>query len=124
MRSAARRRGFPQNYSQRDRNRPQLTDRQRLHALVGLHEFAQQLRVEAAVSMGDKGPGDAEYARIAFQRTVGKLGELTVKAARKVIADFANLFFDYMKIIDQPLGRGRDRTFLANRVGDRAIRVE
>ncbi|MGA8060128.1 MAG: hypothetical protein WB999_17920, partial [Candidatus Binataceae bacterium] len=115
---------FHQNYSQCNRNRPQFTDRQRLHALVGLHEFAEHLRIEAAVGVRDKGPRDAEYARIAFQWTVGKLWQLTVEAAREIVADFANLFFDYMKIVDQPLGRGRDGTFLTDCVGDGAIRVE
>ena len=96
----------------------------RLHALVGLHEFAEHLRIEAAVGVRDERPGDAEYARIALQRSVGKLGQLTIEAARKVVADFANLLFDYVKIIDQPLGGGCDRAFLADRGCDRSIGIE
>jgi len=72
----------------------------------------------------DERPGDAEYARIALQRSVGKLGQLTIEAAGKVVADFANLLLDYVKIIDQPLGGGCDRAFLADRGCDRSIGIE
>jgi hypothetical protein len=115
---------FHQNDSEGNRDCPELTDCQRLHALVGLHEFAKHLRVEPTVGMRDKGPGDAEYARIAFERSIGKLRQLTIEAAREVVADFANLFLDYMKIVDQPLGCGRDGTLLARRDGDLAIGFE
>ena len=115
---------FHQNDSERNRNRPELTDRQRLHTLVGLHESAERLRVEPAVGVRDEGPGDAEYARIALEWPVGKFRQLTVEAAREVVADFANLFLDYMKVVDQPLGRGRDGAFLADCDGDGAIRFE
>ncbi len=74
--------------------------------------------------MRDKGPGDAEYAGIALERPIGKFGQLTVEAAREVVADLANLFLDYMEVVNEPLGCGRDGTFLANCDCDRAIRVE
>ena len=45
---------------------------QGLHALVGLHEFAEHLRIEAAIGVRDERPGDAEYARIALEWSVGK----------------------------------------------------
>ena len=38
---------------------------QRLHALVGAHEAAQRLGIEAAVGVRDERPGEAEDARIA-----------------------------------------------------------
>ena len=74
--------------------------------------------------MRDKGPGDTEYARIALERPIRKFRQLTVEAAREIVADFANLLLDYMKVFDQPFSRGRDGTFLTNCDGDRAIRVE
>ena len=74
--------------------------------------------------MRDERPGDAEYARIALQRSVGKLGQLTIEAAGKIVADFANLLLDYVKIVDQPLGGGCDRAFLADRGCDRSIGIE
>ena len=57
-----------QHDAQRDRDRPQLADRQRLHALVGAHEAAQHLGIEAAVGVRDERPGQAEHARIAGER--------------------------------------------------------
>ena len=54
--------------------------------------------------MRDVGPRDPEDARIAFQRAIGELGQLPIESARQVIANFANLLFDDMKVIDQPLG--------------------
>ena len=59
-----------QHDAQRDRDGPQLADRQRLDALIGAHEAAQHLGIEAAVGVGDEGPGDAEHARIAGERSV------------------------------------------------------
>ena len=74
--------------------------------------------------MRDVGPRDPEHPRIPFQRTVGELGQLPIEAARQVVANFANLLLDHVKIIDQPLRRRRDRALLANRARDTPIRVE
>ncbi len=115
---------FDQHYPKRDGDRPQLADRERLHVLVGLHEPRQRLRVEVTVGMRDVGPRDPEHARISFQRTLGELGELTVESARQVVANFANLLFDDVKIIDQPFRRRRDRTLLADRARDTPIGLE
>ena len=112
---------FHQNDSQCDRDSPEFTDRQWLHALVACRT-CQALRIEPAVGMRDKGPGDAENPGIAFQWSVGKLRQLMVEAAREVVADFADLLLDYMKVVDQPVGRGRDPAFLADCGGDDAIR--
>ena len=65
---------------QRDRDRPQLPDRQRLNALVGAHEPAQHLGVEATVRMSDEGPRHAEHPRIAGERSGGQLRQLPVVA--------------------------------------------
>ena len=74
--------------------------------------------------MRDVGPRDPENARISFQRAIGELGQLPVESARKVVANLANLLFDDMKVIDQPLRGGRDRAFLADCARDAAIRRE
>ena len=52
---------------QRDRHRPELADRERLHALVGAHEPAERLRVEAAVGVRDECPCQPQDARIALE---------------------------------------------------------
>ena len=74
--------------------------------------------------MRDVSPRDAENARVPFQRSVGELGQLPVISARQVVANLANLLFDDVKIVDQPLRRRRDRALLANGAGNVAIRLE
>ncbi len=54
-----------QHDPQRDRYRPKLADHQRLDLLIGLHEAAQHGAGNEAVGMGDIGPGQFQYARIA-----------------------------------------------------------
>ncbi|EDT03389.1 hypothetical protein BamIOP4010DRAFT_3076 [Burkholderia ambifaria IOP40-10] len=45
---------FDQHDPQRDRHRPQFTDRQRFHGLIGQHETAQRIGIETTVGMGDE----------------------------------------------------------------------
>jgi hypothetical protein len=74
--------------------------------------------------MRDEGPGDAEDPWIASQRSVGQLRQLTIVAGRQVVADLANLLFDEVIVVEQPLAGRRDRTALPDRAGDRAIGAE
>ena len=115
---------FHQHDSQRDRNRPELADRQRLHALVGLHEPAQHLRLEAAVGVRDERPRDPENTRVTLKWPFRKFGQPTVKAARKIVADLANLFLRDIEVVDQPLGRLGDGAFLADGLDGGAVRFE
>ena len=110
--------------SQRDRDRPQLADRQRLDPLVCAHEPAQHLGVEAAVGMRDEGPGEAEDARIAGERSRGQLGKLPVVGRRQIVTDLADLLLDEVIVVEQPFGGGGDRAALVDRAGDGAIRAE
>ena len=110
-----------QHDPQRDRDRPEFADRQRLDLLIGAHEAAQHLGIEAAVGVGDEGPGQAEHARISGERSVGQLRQLPVVAGRQIGADFANLPFDEMIVVDQPFRRRRDRVPFVDRPGDGAI---
>ena len=113
-----------QHDPQRDRHRPELADRERLHALVGAHEAAERLRVEAAVGVRDERPGQAEDARIALEGPFRELGQLAIEAAREIVADLADLLLDDVEVVDQPLGGRRDGAFLADRRADGAIRGE
>ena len=115
---------FDQHDPERDRDRPEFADRQRLHLLVGAHEAAQHLGVEVAVGVGDEGPGQAEHPRISRERPVGELRQLPIIAGRQGGADFANLPFDEVVVVDQPFGRRRDGAALVDRSGDRAVGVE
>ena len=69
-----------QNDPQGDLYRPKLTDGERLHLLIGPNEANQHLRVETAIGMGDKGPGDAEHSGIAGERPVREFRKLTIIA--------------------------------------------
>jgi hypothetical protein len=109
---------------QRDRDRPQLADRQRLNALVGAQESAQHLGIEAAVRVSDKGPGHAEDPRIAGERSGGQLRQLPIIAGRQIVANFADLPLDEVVIVEQPLGGRCNRVTRADRVCDGAIRFE
>ncbi len=109
---------------QRDRDRPQLPDRQRLNALVGAHEPAQHLRVKAAVRMSDKSPGHAKDPWIAGERSGGQLGQLPIVTRRKIVTNFSDLLFDEVVVVEQPFGGGRYGAPLSDRVGDGAIGFE
>jgi hypothetical protein len=113
-----------QRYAQRDRDRPQLADRQRLNALVGAHEAAQYLRIEAAVGMRDEGPGHAENPRIPGERPACELRQLAVVAWRQIVADLADLLFDEVVVVEQPLGGRRNGPPFADRARDVAIGLE
>ena len=103
---------------QRDRDRPQLSDRQRLDALVGAHEPAQHVGVETTVRMGNEGPRDAEHPRISDERSVGQLRQLAIVAGRQIVTDFPDLLFDNVVIVEQPLGGRRHGVPRAGRVSD------
>jgi hypothetical protein len=110
-----------EGHAQRDRDCPQLADRQRLNALVGAHEAAQHLLIEAAVGMRDEGPGHAENPRIPGERPAGELRQLAVVARRQIVADLAYLLLDQVVVVEQPLGGRRNGAPFAHRARDAAI---
>ena len=107
-----------------DRDRPQLTHRQRLHLLVGAHHAPQALRLKAAVGMGDVGPGETQDPRVAREVALGQLGELAVVVRGQVVADLSELLVDDVEVVDQPLGSRRDRTFFLDGPGQNAVRLQ
>ncbi len=107
---------------QADRDRPQLADGQRLHRLVGADHAPKALRVEAAVGVGDVRPGKPHDARVALEVAVGQLRELPVVVRGKVVADLAQLLVDDREVVDQPLGRRRDRPLVLDRLGQGPVR--
>ena len=113
-----------EHHPQGDRDRPELADRQRLHALVGAHEPTERLRVKPAVRMGDERPGQPIDARIALEVTLSQLRQLSVKAGWQVVTDLAQLFVHNVVVVDQPLCRRCDRALLADCLGDCTIRFE
>ena len=105
---------FHQHDAQSDGHRPEFANGQRLHALVGADEPAQYFGIETAVVVRDERPGDAEDTRKTFEVTGRELRQFAVKAGRKIVTNFAQLFLNDIKIIDEPFGRGGDGLFVLN----------
>ena len=103
-----------QDDPQRDGDRPQLADRQRLHALVRADESRQVVRDQAAVGVSDVCPCQTEHARVTCQRPVGELRQLSVVLGRQVVADLPYLRFDDVVVVYQPFGRRCDRPALGD----------
>ncbi|WP_225607823.1 hypothetical protein [Pseudomonas sp. PDM21] len=93
-----------QDDAQGNRYRPQLANSQRLDPLVGMDVALQQFNIEVAVGVRHEGPGQPEDARVAGERPIGQLGQLPVVARRQVVVDLADLLFDNVVIVQQPLG--------------------
>ncbi len=112
-----------ENDAQRDRQRPQLTDRERLHFLIGAHEPLQRIRIEAAVGVRDVRPCDTIYAREPLVRSTGQRRQFAIKPDRQVVANFAQLLVHNKEVVDQPLGGRSNPPLFAQRAGDRAVRI-
>src|SRR5688500_4103011 len=74
--------------------------------------------------MRDEGPGHAENPRIPGERPAGELRQLAVVARRQIVADLADLLFDEVVAVEQPLGGRRDGPPLADRACNGAVRPE
>ncbi len=109
---------------QRDRQRPELADRQRLDPLVSADEEPERVELDPAVRVRDEGPRQPVDARIAFQVSGGELRQLPVEPRRKVLLDLPDLLLDDVEVVEQPVGGGRDRARLAARLRDRPVRPD
>ena len=105
---------FHQHDAQRDSYGPEFADGQRLHALVGADEAAQDFGIETAVVVRHKRPRNPENARKALQVAGSEFRQFAVKAGRKIVANFAQLLFDDEEIIYEPFRRGSDGLFVLN----------
>ena len=103
-----------EHHPQGDGDGPQLADGERLHALECADEALERVGLEAAVRVGDEGPGEAEHARVAFKGAFGELGELAVEAGRKILPDLPHDLVDDVEVVDEPLRGRRDRAFLSD----------
>ena len=99
---------FHQHDAQGDGDGPDLADHQRLNLLIGADITGQHRAGHQAISMGDIGPSQAKDARISGKRPFGKLGQLTIIARRKIIADLPKLLFNKVEVVQQPFGCGHD----------------
>src|SRR5437660_10856620 len=74
--------------------------------------------------MGNEGPCDAEHPRISSERSVGQLRQLPIIAGRQIVTNFADLIFDNVVIVEQPLGGRRRGAPVTDRPSDGAVRFE
>ena len=109
---------------QAGRDRPELAHRQRLHALERGYEATQTLGIEAAVRVRDIGPGHIEDSRVSLEVPVGELGQLAIVVRGQIVADLAQLLIDDMEVVNEPFGGRRDRSFVLDRPGQNAIRLD
>jgi hypothetical protein len=86
---------------------PQLADAQRCHGLERVHEPVEPLRVEACVAVAEQFHRHREHTRSPRAPAHGELGQLAVVTRRQVAADLAQLPFDQVEVVEQPLGRRR-----------------
>jgi hypothetical protein len=103
-----------EHHPQCDADGPQLADGQRLNPLICAAEARQRVEFEAIVGVSDNGPGKAVDPRVSAQVAVGELRQLLVETERQVATHRMNVFVDDVVIVDQPFGRGRHGTPLAN----------
>ena len=86
-----------------------------------LDEALESLGLEAAVGMGDEGPGQPEYPRVALEGSLGELRQLAVESRRQILPDLSKDVLHDVEVVDEPLrGRG-DRAFLSDHRGELAI---
>ena len=110
--------------AKRDRERPELADRQRADRLIGGDEPAKGVEIDPAVGVGDVGPGDLVDARSSREGTADELRQLAVVTGGKVVADLPKLVFHDVEVVRHPFGRGRNRLPIADRFGDVAIALD
>ena len=115
---------FDQHDAQRDRDRPQLADGQRLNALIGVDEAAQRLWVEVAVRVRHERPGQAEHARVAGEGPAGQLGQAPVVAGGQIVAHLAHMLLDQVVVVEQPFGGRHHAAAALQFFGARAIGLQ
>jgi hypothetical protein len=102
-----------QTQPQHDGHGPQLTDRERRDALIGDHEIAEGLKIDAPVAVPKIVDAQGVDARIAAHRTLAEARQLQQIAERQVLRDLAQLVFDDVRVVQQPLFRGRRLAVMA-----------
>jgi hypothetical protein len=73
-----------------------------LNPLARGNKSSGYLGIAMTVGVGDESPGEAQDPRIAGERSGGQFGQLSAKAWPQVVADFADLLFDEVVVVEQP----------------------
>ena len=74
-----------------------------------------------AVTVGDEGPGKAEYPRITGEWSLSQFRQLAVIAGGQVIPNLADLLLDEVIIVEQPFGSRNHASAALQLQGARAI---
>ena len=94
--------------AQHDRDRPELAELQRRDRLVRRHEAAQAFKIHAAIAVRNGLDRDVVHARQARGRAVQQARQLAAVGSRQVPFGGADLLFDQVEVIEQPLAGRRD----------------
>ena len=94
---------------QHARPRPQLTERERRDALVGIQELRELPKIEPAVAIAQQFHRDRVDAGVAGAFARRQRGQLAVVAARHVLPDRDQFRRDEVEVIEEPLGSGGDK---------------
>ena len=92
--------------------------------LVGPQEAAPRIDVETAVSVRHERPRYFEHSRVTRERPLSKFGQLPIIAGRQICANFTDLTFHLVEIVDQPFRCWGDGGPNGDRAADRLIGEE
>ena len=109
---------FDQRQTEHDRHGPEFAEIQRRNPLVGLHEHAEVLRIEATVHVGDQFQRQAVHAGMPVHRPSGQARKTPTVADRKMEPSHPNLLLNEMEVVHQPLSGGRHMPSLGDCEGD------
>ncbi len=96
-----------QRQPQHDRDRPQLAQLERRHALVRADEAAQAAGVDAAVAVRDDFQRDVVHARQACRRPAFQSRQFAAVTPGQMPARQPDLFLDQVEIVQQPFAGRR-----------------
>ena len=112
---------FHERDPERNRDRPDLADRERGDGLERAHESYERLYIEKAVEMRDERQRDRIYARIAGELARPDLRQFSVIFFREILANLANLVLDHMEVVDEPFRSRRGSPPLAKRIREEPV---
>ena len=112
-----------QGEAKHDRNRPQLAERERFDFLVGTHETADRVLVDAAVAVRNRIQRDVVHARQSRRCAALQTRQLPAVAFRKMPPCGADLLVDQIQIIEQPFAGGSNPVAALDRVGEERTTV-
>ncbi len=100
-----------QRQPEHDRDRPQLSQRERGDGLVGRREAAEARHVHPPVNVREQLEHDVISTRVPRRRPVQQPGQLATVSSREVPTGRPNLLLDQIEIVEEPLARRCDPSF-------------